>query len=263
MRKIFDCFTFFNELDLLEIRLNELNDVVDYFVVVEGTKTFQNNPKPNYYLENIDRFKKFASKIIRVEIPENEFTNDAWDNEKMSRNNIIKGLHIAKEDDIIIISALDEIPKNESILQITTQESNFPVCVNTRMFYFYLNTQYSLENFNGEWSVNWRGPYVTTYNLLNKDNPYNFINERKCVPLVGEGWHYSFLGDASNAYKKTHSYSHSENNHISEEEYNIRRNNLEDVFGRHDVKFDSIIENKCMPKYVQDNLEKFSKYIRK
>ena len=57
--KIYDCFTFFNELDLLEIRLNELNDVVDYFVIVEGKKTFQNNPKPLFLLENIDRFKKF------------------------------------------------------------------------------------------------------------------------------------------------------------------------------------------------------------
>ena len=72
--KVYDCFTFFNEIDLLEIRLNELNDVVDYFVIVEGTQTFQNKPKPSYYLENKKRFKDFESKIIRVEIPKEKFT---------------------------------------------------------------------------------------------------------------------------------------------------------------------------------------------
>jgi len=262
MRKVFDCFTFFNELDLLEIRLNELNDVVDYFVIVEGNKTFQNNPKPNYYLENIDRFKKFTSKIIRIEIPGDKFSDNAWDNERISWNSIIKGLHIAKEDDIIIISALDEIPKNESISHII-QKSTFPVCVNTKMFYFYLNTQYSLQESNGGWNANWRGSYVTTYNLLNKDNPYCFVDERKHIPLVGEGWHYSFLGDSKNAFNKVHSYSHSECNHFTEEFYKQQIQDLKDVFGRSDVKFGGFESIENFPQYVQDNLEKFSNYIRK
>ena len=64
--KVYDCFTFFNELDLLKIRLHELNDIVDYFVLVESTKTFQNKNKPCYYLENIDKFKSFNHKIIRL-----------------------------------------------------------------------------------------------------------------------------------------------------------------------------------------------------
>ena len=64
--KIYDCFTFLNELDLLEIRLNELNDVVDYFVLVESKKTWQNNTKSCIFLDNQDRFKQFLHKIIRV-----------------------------------------------------------------------------------------------------------------------------------------------------------------------------------------------------
>ena len=116
--KVYDCFTFFNELDLLEIRLNELNDVVDYFVLVESKRSFQNKQKSCYYLDNLDRFSKFNHKIIRLEIPEDKFNNNSWDNEKLSWNYIITALDNAKSEDIIMISALDEIPKKETIIMI-------------------------------------------------------------------------------------------------------------------------------------------------
>ena len=64
--KVYDCFTFFNEFELLEIRLNELNPVVDKFVLVEATKTHQGKEKPLFYNENKDRFEKFKDKIIHV-----------------------------------------------------------------------------------------------------------------------------------------------------------------------------------------------------
>jgi beta-1,4-mannosyl-glycoprotein beta-1,4-N-acetylglucosaminyltransferase len=262
MGKVFDCFTFFNEVDLLEIRLNELNDVVDHFVIVEGTKTFQNKPKPSYYLENKERFKNFEHKIIRIEIPEEEFIGDPWANEQMSWNKVSQGLTDAQGNDIIIISALDEIPKKESIQQVI-QDAIFPSCINTPMFYFYLNTQYLLKVGNNEWSSNWPGPYITPFNNFDLSNPYSFVQNRKNVRLVGDGWHYSFLGDGKNAKEKTSSYSHTELNVYTEEEYNQRRENLEDVFGRGDVKFGSIIENSYLPKYVQDNIKKYKKYLKK
>ena len=62
--KIFDVFLFFNELDLLEIRLNMLYPFVDYFVINEATQTFFGSDKPLYYLENKERFKKFEDKIV-------------------------------------------------------------------------------------------------------------------------------------------------------------------------------------------------------
>jgi len=64
--RIFDCFAFFNELDLLEIRLNELDPVVDKFILVESTRTFQKQFKPLYFNENKERFKKFLPKIEHV-----------------------------------------------------------------------------------------------------------------------------------------------------------------------------------------------------
>ena len=61
--KIVDAFTFYNELDMLEIRLAELYNVVDFFVLVEATETFQGSPKPLYFDQNRARFKKYAKKI--------------------------------------------------------------------------------------------------------------------------------------------------------------------------------------------------------
>jgi len=64
MAKIYDIFTFYNELDLLELRLEMLNDCVDHFVIIECVETFSGKPKPLYYEENKQRFAKYHHKII-------------------------------------------------------------------------------------------------------------------------------------------------------------------------------------------------------
>ncbi len=61
--KVYDCFTFYNEFELLELRLESLNPIVDYFVLVEADKTQRNEDKPFYFLENKDKFSKFLPKI--------------------------------------------------------------------------------------------------------------------------------------------------------------------------------------------------------
>lgn len=258
--KIYDCFPFFNELDLLEIRLEELGSLVDYFILVEGAKTFQGNPKPSYYLENLERFSKHSHKIIRIEVPEEEFQNDPWYNESLAWRSVEKGLRQvnASGDDIIIVSALDEIPSIQSLHQAIWEYPK-PCCIVNQFYYFYLNTKYWLGSAD---STSWNGPYVTTYDQLNKANIYSFISERGNIPKVPGGWHFSFLGDAENAYKKVHSYSHSEMNHFSKEFYAERIANLEDVFARSDVGFHSYEKIYNLPIYVQSNLDKFKKYIK-
>jgi beta-1,4-mannosyl-glycoprotein beta-1,4-N-acetylglucosaminyltransferase len=256
--KVYDCFTFFNELDLLEIRLNELDEIVDYFVIVEGKKTFQNNSKPLYLLENIDRFEKFKNKIIRIEISEEEFTADPWSNESYSWCSIIKGLKNAQEDDIIIVSALDEIPKKETINDIIYNLPK-PCCVITQFYYFYLNTKYYWDP---NYQTDWPGSYVTTFDKLDKNNIYNFVHLRKDTYKTKGGWHFSFLGDANNTLLKVHSYGHFENNHFTKEFYEDKIQNLKDVFNRPEVGFHSYDDISNLPQYVQDNMDKFKKYIR-
>ena len=145
MVKIYDCFPFFNELDLLEIRLSELNNFVDYFVLVEARQNHQGKPKPLYFKENKERFKKWNDKIIHIiiDLPKFNFIDKfmiKMENTKFKytirkingmgffgmgfgglkmdhwqRKHIAKGLKNCEEDDIIIVSDLDDIPRSEKI----------------------------------------------------------------------------------------------------------------------------------------------------
>ena len=121
---IYDCFSFFNELDILEIRLNTLNEVVDKFVLVEAPWTFTGNPKPLYFEENKERFKLFLDKIIHIVADQPPVSptvterENAWIRESHQRNSINAGLNNAKNNDLIIISDLDEIPNPQIIKKI-------------------------------------------------------------------------------------------------------------------------------------------------
>ena len=112
---IYDCFTFFNELDLLEIRLNVLNDVVDRFVLVEATKTHSGKDKPLYFNDNKERYKAFQHKVIHVIVDDYPPFVTAWTYENHQRNAILRGLTQANPDDAIMISDLDEIPRPDLV----------------------------------------------------------------------------------------------------------------------------------------------------
>ena len=112
MPRVFDCFTFFNELDILDIRLTELDPLVDYFVLVEATRTFTGKPKPLYYADNRGRYERFAQKIIHVVVDDLPLDAEShWAREAFQRDAIMRGLTQARPDDRIIISDCDEIPK--------------------------------------------------------------------------------------------------------------------------------------------------------
>jgi beta-1,4-mannosyl-glycoprotein beta-1,4-N-acetylglucosaminyltransferase len=257
--KVYDCFTFFNELDLLEIRLNELNDVVDHFVIVEGENTFQGKSKPMYFLDNKERYEKFLSKIIHVRIPSEKLSSsNPWDNERTSFDSCLNGLLNADDEDIIIISTVDEIPSASSIRQ--SIEFGATCKIIHQFFYFYLNTKY--------WSYDttrttWNGSCVTKYiTIKNKEIRDWFMSTRDHGFGINGGWHFSFLGDGKNAFEKVNSYSHNEYNHISEEFYQKNLEELKDPFSRNITGFHSFEDLNNLPKYVQENLNKFKKYIR-
>ena len=110
--KIYDCFTFYNEFELLELRLMALWDVVDYFVIVEANRKHNGEPKNFNLIERKDDFKKFFPKIhyiMDTSVVEYKGAGD-WSLENNQRNSIAKGLTEAEPDDLIMISDLDEIP---------------------------------------------------------------------------------------------------------------------------------------------------------
>ena len=119
--KVYDCFTFYNEFELLELRLNSLYDVVDYFVIVEGTKTQSNQPKELNFPKRKDEFQKFSSKIRYIVFNADNIPYTGvgdWSIEVSQRNAIMLGLPDANPEDLVFISDLDEIPAPDILERI-------------------------------------------------------------------------------------------------------------------------------------------------
>ncbi|MBP3604422.1 MAG: hypothetical protein J6J79_09790 [Lachnospiraceae bacterium] len=138
---IYDCFTFFNEVDLCLLRMSILDDIVDKFVVVEGTKTHSNNDKPLYFSENMYKFEKFKDKIIHIVVDEWPEYDSRWTFEHYQRNCILKGLTGCNEDDIIILSDLDEIPNPRAVKKAVNflKKHNGICCFEMFLFFYFLN----------------------------------------------------------------------------------------------------------------------------
>ena len=137
--KIYDCFIFHNEIDLLELRLNILNDVVDKFIIIEGDTTFSGIKKESNFLKNKDIFKQWEDKIIYefINVPDYDVS---WDREIFSRNYFLK-LPIFKDEDVLILSDLDEIPNPDAIEKVNDWiESDTHFTFRMDFYMYYLNS---------------------------------------------------------------------------------------------------------------------------
>ena len=105
--KIYDCFSYWDEDLLLDVRLNILNDHVDHFVIVEGNKTWQNNHKDLRF--DIDKFPKFKKKIIYVPVEDMPDGDNPYKRENFQRNCISRGISSADEKDLILISLINSL----------------------------------------------------------------------------------------------------------------------------------------------------------
>ena len=140
--KVYDCFTFYNEFELLELRLKSLWDVVDCFVLVEADKTQSNIPKPFYFNERKAEFAEFLPKIRhlmgKMDLPYKGVGD--WVIEHAQRNLIAQGLQDAAPDDLIFISDLDEIWAPDILQRINNRQvpviaSYTPPCHITKLLF--------------------------------------------------------------------------------------------------------------------------------
>ncbi|MEE1211696.1 MAG: hypothetical protein UHO11_04285 [Treponema sp.] len=278
---VYDCFTFFNELDLLEIRLNVLNQVVDKFVLVEMAYTQTRMEKEFYYENNKSRFEKFSDKIIHVKvetIPEIlpsklDPNGNKWQLENYQRDCIMHGLKDAKDDDIILISDLDEIPnpevisayKNQSLIGIQTLEQ--------KMMYYFVNNINISEPF---WT---HGTKLARYIDLKdpkQDLPDQCYYEfsKKGLPtylrfcngkmIKNGGWHFSYCGGVDAIIKKRQS--------ICEQHFNTSKNMTtkavlkkiyigKDILDRKEYCYKCLRLDKSFPEYIRNNKSRYKKYI--
>ncbi|MBO6196917.1 MAG: glycosyl transferase GT17 family protein, partial [Butyrivibrio sp.] len=116
---VYDCFPFFNEVDILKLRLNILNPYVDRFVIEESTVTFSGEPKELVFEKYKDQFKEFLDKITYIVVDDTPIEGaDTYVRDYYQKNNLIKGLKDATSDDVIIMSDADEIPCPETLKNI-------------------------------------------------------------------------------------------------------------------------------------------------
>ncbi len=227
MPKIFDCFPFCNELDLLELRLNELGDVVDFFVLAEATTTHRGAPKPLVFQQNKSRFAAFLHKIIHVvvdDMPGGGTTEpERWVREHFQRQALLRGLGEARWRDFVIISDLDEIPRSAAIENIARAAGIIPTryTFEMRMFWYYLNLEHvepwtmaamgrrinlidanQFRLFGKPWATPRRQP-----KRLAKTIKY-FRSPMRWRVVRNGGWHFTFMNGPEAVREKLFNYPH-------------------------------------------------------
>jgi beta-1,4-mannosyl-glycoprotein beta-1,4-N-acetylglucosaminyltransferase len=264
--KIIDCFIFYNEINMLTYRLNVLNDVVDYFILVEANQTFVGNPKKLFFNENKHLFEKFLHKIIHivVDLPYNFETinikkNEQWTNEKFQRNCIQNGLEQIKDtlndNDHIIIADVDEIPDPNILNDIKNNIINNTLSVLEQDFYYYNLNSKKIQKWYHCKIINYK-----KYKELNKTcEDIRFLNG---TIVKNGGWHLSYFGDISFIKNKLENFSHQEYNFNRYTDVNKIQNNINsnlDLFGRNNenlIKID-IKNNLYLPPLYETYLSMF------
>ena len=294
--KIFDCFMYFDEDVVLDVRLNFLDKFVDKFVIIESEYNHKGERRDPLF--DIKKFKKFKDKITYIlinDIPlgiEKINTEDnkkevyrksifnAWKRENLQRNQIQKGLTEANEEDWIIISDLDEIP-NLAEIDLKNIKDNL-IFFKQNMMYYKFNLK--LENYT------WVGSKMCKMKNLKspqwirdiKDKKYGwwrvdtYFSKRKYQNIFfveNGGWHFSYLKDPKNIEKKLKSYLHHidyDLNPIGEKGIEKMINDKRTIYNlradQKENKFDGAnklikININSLPSYILENKDKLKDWI--
>ena len=268
---VYDCFQFFNELDILKIRLNVLNDVVDRFVISEATETFSGIKKPLYYEENKEMFAEFADKIIHV-VVEDTPEGGTHERDTFQKNAVTRGLAGCTDDDVIIFSDLDEIPNPEKIREILGNFREDRIYhFAQRLFYCYLNMEEVSGNllsyageFEGVERKKWIGTKMLSYKLLREQNlllgELRFPERKEIGIRVDDGgWHFGYMGGhgekdiRKRVQEKVVSAAHQEYNsrHVLSQVTDQIKDG-KDIFGRN-AQFVRCEIDETFPKYIREH----------
>lgn len=280
--KIYDCFPFFNELEILEIRLKLLYDHVDYFVISECDYTFSGLEKPFYFEENRERFDPYLDKIIHlkhydtdkflnlenkytgkkgdvysgiinrlntiINTPQTDFGKPHWCRDFLHKELTMFGLENCDDDDIILFGDLDEIP-NPDLIKFDNS--------------YLLNQKNMMYNINIENKTEkWFGTYVCKYsNILENSLMFTRDKRFKFKIIDNAGWHLSFMGGSERIKQKIKSYSHQEfNTESCLNQIDNRLLNNQDILNR-GINIQKIDINEYYPKLILDLVNEKFKYL--
>jgi len=197
--RIFDCFTFSTELDLLEFRLDLLAPVVDRFVIVEAPRTFSGIDKPLLFAENRDRYERHLGAITHVVVDDlpPPFP-DRWVSDRFQRNAIRRGLQGIEPDDLVVVTDVDEIPDPAVLASLRAQPLE-AVALEMRPCYYRAN-----------WELRrvWSHPRVVRASALGLPDQLRWAEHLPSVPAAGT--HFSYLMGAGDVAQKYRWFAHDE-----------------------------------------------------
>lgn len=198
---LIDGFMFYNEFDVLELRLELLDRYVDRFILVEAELNHKGDPKELFFQNNKERYAKWLHKITHIVVTAEESPKDrnCWSREKYQRDCVLRGLTDVDPSAIIMISDVDEIP---DLTKVPFEKLPHLIC-SVHMFMF----EYSLDYmFTGE---PWYGTVITNVETFKKFGPNHFRDNRWKFPAFQfSGWHLSSFGDGKHVWNKLTTYAH-------------------------------------------------------
>lgn len=262
--KTYDCFTFFNELDVLEIRLQEMWDTTDYFVITESNLSHSGKPKDYILLDNWERFKPYQDKIKRIQVDDMPATDNSWVREKYQRFSLGKGLEGLEPDDIVIVSDLDEIPRAEAVDMIKEDANDYDKYILTiPMFQYKINYMKIYERSKQRNIMLTRGRAFTN---AQQEREFTFpwvATPDDTVYIDHGGWHFTYFGDDDNAITKIKNFAHTE----TDRQDLIDRHNIEwmvnNKYGHHGPnhkeRFEIVKVDDYFPRAITDNLDYWTK----
>ena len=285
--KIFDCFMYFDEEVVLDLRLNFLDQYVDYFVIVESIYTHKGEKRKLKF--NPNKFEKFKSKIIYKVYDENnediekildqdsekiksyKYIMNALRRENGQRNHILAGLDNADIDDIILISDVDEIPNLNSIDFTKIREKIF--MFRQDMFYYKFNLKLPNIVWTGtkgcrkknllspQWlrNVKDRKYSIFRFDILFSDKKYNSIKF-----IDKGGWHFTNLKTAKEIEHKLKSYLH----HWEFDENPLSTDQIENIIKKKQAIYDLTLDKRLNKigsgnKLIKYEFEKLPQYLKK
>lgn len=273
---IYDCIPFFNELDILKLRMHIMAPYVDKFVIEESSVTFSGEPKPMIFAENRALFAEFEDKILYVAVhnsPINGVTTHERD--KFQKNQLIRAMGECRPDDIIIFSDVDEIPNPKVLTEVIAHFDSAKIYhFAQRMFYCFLNMEEISGNllsitgeFPGVEKKQWLGTKVCSFGNLPKEGIV-FLREvspkdAASVRVADGGWHFGYMGGngerdvAKRIGVKVKAAAHQEYNssrYLTEAVDRLLCG--EDIFGR-DAKFIQVTIDDSYPEYLREHLKEY------
>lgn len=235
---VVDCFTFYNELEMLNYRLSILDEIVDYFIIVEAAHTFVGCEKPLFFKDHEFLFRNFSHKIIHIVVDDfphkhpniNIQNGDQWKNEYHQRSCISRGLDKISfnDNDLILISDLDEIPNPKTLLEIKQNDICEGINTLEMDFYYY--------NLHSRFAEKWNRARVISYKSFRDLNTTcQGLRNGYGNCIKNGGWHLSYFGDSSFIKNKIMNFAHQEfnnDNYTDIDKIEERMQNSTDLYGR-------------------------------